>query len=163
MDRISRCSQATEGVEFGGLSIPSLLFADDVALFASSNSVLQLSLGWFTAECAATGMRISISKSEALVLSRKRMDHPLRVRGQLLPPSEEFKYLRVLVTSEGRMERERDRRTGAASAVMRMLKQSVVVKRELSQKATLSIYRSIYIPTLTYDHDVWVVTKRTRS
>ena len=42
------------------------------------------------------------------------------------------------------MEREIDRRTGA---VMRALYWSVVVKRELSRKAKLSIYRSIYVPT----------------
>ncbi|TWW64289.1 hypothetical protein D4764_03G0012970 [Takifugu flavidus] len=40
---------------------------------------------------------------------------------------------------------------------------SVVVKRELSQKAKLSIYRSIFVPTLTYGHELWVMTERTRS
>ena len=43
------------------------------------------------------------------------------------------------------------------------LKQPVVVKRELSQKTKLSIYRSIYVPTLTHGHEIWVVTKRIRS
>jgi len=52
------------------------------------------------------------------------------------------------------MEREMDRRIGAASAVMRALYRSVVVKRELSRKAMLSIYRSIYVPTLTYGHEL---------
>ncbi|TWW54485.1 hypothetical protein D4764_0145930 [Takifugu flavidus] len=60
---------------------------------------------------------------------------------EILPQVEEFKYLGVLFTSEGRMEREIDRRIGAASAVMRTLHRSVVVKRELSRKAKLSIYR----------------------
>ena len=40
MDRISRHSQATEGVMFVGLQIPSLLFIDDVVPLASSNSDL---------------------------------------------------------------------------------------------------------------------------
>jgi len=53
-----------------------------------------------------------------------------------------------------------DRRIGAASAVMRALYRSVVVTRELSRKAKLSIYRSIYVPTLTYGHKLWVVTER---
>ena len=35
--------------------------------------------------------------------------------------------------------------------------------RELSQKAKLSIYRSIFVPTLTYGHEGWVMTERTRS
>ena len=48
------------------------------------------------------------------------------------------------------MEREIDRRIGAVAAVMRSLYRSIVVKRELSRKAKLSIYQSVYIPTLTY-------------
>ena len=69
MDRISWNSQVAEGVNFGGSQIPSLLFADDVVLLASSNSDLQLSLAWFATKCQAVGMRISTSKSEAMVLS----------------------------------------------------------------------------------------------
>jgi len=56
-------------------------------------------------------------------------------------------------------EHEIDGRIGAASAVLRA--RPVVVK--LSQKAKLSIYWSIYVPTLTYGHELWLVTKRTRS
>jgi hypothetical protein len=163
MDRISRRSQGVEGVRFGDLRIGSLLFADDVVLLASSDRDLQLSLDRFAAECEAAGMRISTSKSEAMVLNRKRVECTLRVGDEILPQVEEFKYLGVLFTSEGRMEREIDRRIGAASAVMRTLHRSVVVKRELSRKAKLSIYQSIFVPTLTYGHELWVVTERTRS
>ena len=73
------------------------------------------------------------------------------------------KYLGVLFTSEGGMEREVDRWIGAAAAVMRSLYRSVVVKKELSRKAKLSIYQSIYVPTLTYGHELWIMTERTRS
>ncbi|KAI3363611.1 hypothetical protein L3Q82_001243 [Scortum barcoo] len=84
------------------------------------------------------GMRISTSKSEAMVLDRKRVACPLRVGGEVLPQVEE--YLGVLFTSEGKMEREIDRRIGAESAVMRSVYRTVVVKKELSRKAKLSIY-----------------------
>ena len=47
-------------VKFGGLWIPSLLFADDVILLASSNSDLKLTLGLFAAERQAVGMTIGI-------------------------------------------------------------------------------------------------------
>ena len=77
----------------------------------------------------------------------------LRVGKEILPEVEEFKYLGVLFTSEGRMEREIDGRIGAASAVLRALRRSVVVKKELSQKAKLCIYWSIYVPILTYGHE----------
>ncbi|KAI3364584.1 hypothetical protein L3Q82_011357 [Scortum barcoo] len=163
MDRISRRSQGPEGVRFGNHRISSLLFADDVVLLASSSQDLQHVLERFAAECEAAGMRISTSKSEAMVLDRKRVACPLRVGGEVLPQVEEFKYLGVLFTSEGKIEREIDRRIGAASAVMRSVYRTVVVKKELSRKAKLSIYRSIYVPTLTYGHELWVMTERTRS
>ncbi|KAI3371926.1 hypothetical protein L3Q82_006798 [Scortum barcoo] len=163
MDRISRRSQGPEGVRFGNHRISSLLFADDVVLMASSGQDLQHVLERFAAECEAAGMRISTSKSEAMVLDRKRVACPLQVGGEVLPQVEEFKYLGVLFTSEGKIEREIDRRIGAASAVMQSVYRTVVVKKELSRKAKLSIYRSIYVPTLTYGHELWVMTERTRS
>ena len=102
-------------------------------------------------------MRISTSKSETMVLSRKRVECPLRVGNEILLQVEE--YLRVLLTSEGRMEREIDRQIDAVSAIMRALHRPVVVKKELSKKAKLLINRSIYVPTLTYGHELWEVTE----
>ncbi|KAI3353662.1 hypothetical protein L3Q82_004907 [Scortum barcoo] len=93
--------------------------------------------GLFAAECEAAGMRISTSKkAEAHPNPRKwfsmgleRVACPLRVGGEVLPQVEEFKYLGVLFTSEGKMEREIDRWIGAASVYW-----TVVVKKELSRK-----------------------------
>ncbi|KAK3569032.1 hypothetical protein QTP86_021564, partial [Hemibagrus guttatus] len=101
MDRISRRSQGLEGVRFGDHRISSLIFADDVVLLAPSSLDLQHALGRF-AECEAAGMRVSTSKSEAMVLDRKKVACTLQVGGEFLPQVEEFKYLGVLFTSEGR-------------------------------------------------------------
>ena len=65
--------------------------------------------------------------------------------------------------SEGRLEQEIGRRIGAAGVVLHSLYRTVVTKRELSRKAKLWIYRSIFVPTLTYGHESWVMTERTRS
>ncbi|KAK3549179.1 hypothetical protein QTP70_033971 [Hemibagrus guttatus] len=162
MDRISRRSQGLEGVQFGNHRISSLIFADDVVLLASSSLDLQHALERFAAECEAAGMRVSTSKSEAMVLDQKKVACTLQVGGEVIPQVEEFKYLGVLFMSEGRMDREIDRRIGAAAAVMRSMYRTVVVKKELSRKAKLSIYQSIYVPTLTYGHELWVMTERVR-
>ncbi|KAK3518681.1 hypothetical protein QTP70_007172 [Hemibagrus guttatus] len=124
---------------------------------------LQHALGHFAAECEAAGMRVSTSKSEAMVLDWKKMACTLQAGGEFLPQVEEFKYLGVLFMIEERMDREIDRWIGAAAAVMRSMYQSVVVKKELSRKTKLSIYQSIYVPTLTYGHELWVMTKKIRS
>ncbi|KAI3360318.1 hypothetical protein L3Q82_014631 [Scortum barcoo] len=70
-------SQGPEGVRFGNHRISSLLFADDVVLFASSRpGPSACVLERFAAECEAAGMRISTSKSEAMALDRKRVAWP---------------------------------------------------------------------------------------
>ncbi len=105
----------------------------------------------------SAGVRRSGWKSQFCV--GKRWITPLWVGSELLPQAKEFKYL--LFTSEGKMEM--DRRIGAAPAEMWALYQTIVVKRELSQKAKLSIYQLIYVPTPTCGHELWVVTERMRS
>ncbi len=64
--------------------------------------------------------------------------------------------------SVGKKEQEMNRQLCEASAVMQALRQTVMVKKELSRKAKLSIYQSIYVPTLTYVHQLWVMTERLR-
>ena len=73
-------------------------------------------------------MRISTSKSEAMVLSQKKVQSLFWVGEEILPQVEEIEYLRVLCTSKAKMEQEIDRRFGVASAVMRTLCQSAMVK-----------------------------------
>ncbi len=133
------------------------------SLAIGSRAFCTVTLGWFAAECEAAGMRISTSKSKAMVISRKKVAYPLQIGGEFLPQVKEFKYLGVLFTSEGRMVREIDRRIGVASAVMRSIYRSLMTKKELSCKAKLSIYRSVYVPTLTYGYELWIMTERTRS
>ncbi|KAI3370169.1 hypothetical protein L3Q82_024952 [Scortum barcoo] len=80
--------------------------ANDVVLLASSGQDLQHVLERFAAECEAAGMRISTSKSEAMVLS----------------------------TGKGWRALSGSRFTGQST-----------------------------LPTLTYGHELWVMTERTRS
>lgn len=91
MVRISRRSQLVEGFHLSGLRISSL-FADYMVLLAVGGG-LQLALEWFTVKCEASGMKICISKSKVMVLSRKQC--PLMVATHSSHTVEEFKYLEV--------------------------------------------------------------------
>ncbi len=52
---------------------------------------------------------------------------------------------------------------GAVSGVIWASYYIVEEKREQSLKASLSVYQSIYILTLSYGHELWVLLKRMRS
>ena len=142
-----------------------MAFADDLILLAESETGLQRLLDGFAAACDNAGMKISTAKSEVLHLSRNpvKCALQLQVNGVKLKQVEKFKYLGVVFSSDGKQEDEIDIRIGKASAVMQVLYHSVVMKRELSVKAKLAIFRSIFVPILTYGHESWVMTEKTRS
>ena len=60
-------------------------------------------------------------------------------------------------------DEELDTRIRKASSVMRALHYSVVMKRELSKKAKLSIFKTVFVPVLIYGHESCVMTERVRS
>ena len=163
MNWIDRLSQTDECIRLGSFQISRLLFADDLVLLADSEPGLQRALNCFEAACSIAGMKISTAKSEILHLSRSPNQCCLQVGGVSLKQVEKFKYLGVLFKSDGRQDAEIDARIGKASAVMRALHYSVVMKRELSKKAKLSVFRSIFVPILTYGHESWIMTDRIRS
>jgi len=117
----------------------------------------------FAATCDNAEMKISTSKIEILHLSRNPDQCSLQVRGASLKQVEKFKHLGVVFTSDGRQVEEKDIRTGKASAVMRALQYSVVMKQELSKKAKLSVFKTVFIPILTHGHESWVMTERIQS
>lgn len=72
-------------------------------------------------------------------------------------PCLKWKSSSISFTSEGKMDIEIDKRSGAASAVVQSLHRSIVVKNKFRRKAKLSIYRSIYVPALIYSQELWAV------
>ena len=159
MDNLSRTDEC---VTIGRCKICRLLFEDDLVLLVSSESGLQHAINGFAAPRNIAGMKISTSKTEVLHLSRNPVQCFLQVSGVSLKQMEKFKYLGVAFTSDERQDEELHVQSGKASAVMRALHHSVVLKRELSNKAQLSVFKSIFVPILTYDQKSWVTTKRVR-
>lgn len=101
-------------VPFVNLRIRSVLFVDNVVLLASSGTDLQLLLEQFAVKCEAARIRISISISEAMVLTWERVGCSFRVEREVLLQWEELKYLSVSFTRRGRIKREIDKQIGPA-------------------------------------------------
>lgn len=103
------------------------------------------------------------SAPPCLVLNQKLLARLLHAGQPFLPQVEEFKHLGILFISQGRVECEIDRLIAASAAKIEVLHQSVWVKRVMSHQVKLLIYRSVYVLTLTYGLEFWIITKRMRS
>ena len=163
MNWIDKCSHADERATIVNCKIGLLLLADDLVLLSSTESGLQRSLNSFANACDTAGRKITTAKPEVLRLSRNPDQCVLQVNEATLKQVEKFKYLGVAFTSDGRQDEEMDTQFGNASAVMRALHFSAVMKRELSKKAKLSIFKTVFVSILTYGHESWIMTKRVRS
>ena len=85
------------------------------------------------------------------------------MNGTTLKQVKKFKYFEVAFANDRRQDEELDTRIGKASAVMRALHYSVVMKRVFSKKAKFLISRTVFVPILSYGHESWVMTERVRS
>ena len=163
MDRIVKKSESCGRVKIGECTVQHLLFADDLVLLDSTQNGLQQALDKFSDGCTVAGMKISTTKTETMRLSRQPKQRSLQIDGVPLKQSEKFKYLSVSFTSDGRQNSELNIRIGKASEVMRQLHRSVVLKWELCTRAKLFIFRSVYVPNLTYGHECWIMNEKVRS
>ena len=132
-------------------------------LLGSTQSGFQQAFDRFSDACSVAGMKIRTTKTETMCLSRLPKQRFLQIGGVPLQQSEKYKYLDVSFTSDGRQNSELDIRIEKASAVMRQLHRSVLLKRQLCTKAKRSIFRSIYVPILTYGHECSIINEKVRS
>jgi len=88
-------------------------------------------------------MKLNTTKSEEVLrLSTISSQCMLQVSSITLQQVEKFKYLGMLFTSDERRNKI-DTRIGKANAVLRKLHRSVVIKRDVSKAAKLSVFETI--------------------
>ena len=164
MNWIDKCIQADKCAVIGNCKISRLLFADDLVLLSSTESRFQRALNSrFADVCDTTEMKLSTAKTKVLHLSRNPDHRSLQVNGATLKQVEKFKYVGVAFTSDGRQDEELETKIGKSSAIMRALNYWVVMKRELSKKAQVSMFKTTIVSILTYVCESWVMTERVRS
>ena len=87
---LSDCPSA--GFECRGNRIPSLFYADDVALLSASAQGLQQLLDSMQSFCAANGLTISVPKTEVVVFGGGHHDCAWKLAGQHSIRSQSFTY-----------------------------------------------------------------------
>jgi hypothetical protein len=74
-----------------------------------------------------------------------------------------FKYLGSIVNKEGKMEEEINARIKAAVRLFHGIKQAFLNKKEISKQTKIAVYKSTYVPTLTYGCETWNMNQRQKS
>ena len=84
-------------------------------------------------------------------LSRRPRKCILQLSGNTLQWAETFKDIGVVFTNDGSRNKEIETQIiGKTNAVLCELDCSVMTKRELSKNAKFSVFKSVFVPVLTY-------------
>jgi hypothetical protein len=73
---------------------------------------------------------------------------------------EQYSYLGVIITNDGRRDKEINNRIKKANQTCYEINNTVLGKKEVDSKTKIQIYKSVHIPTLTYGAESWVLTTK---
>ena len=130
---------------------------------ASSEANLQHNIAVWAEELAKKGMKINVEKTKTMIISKKEETHTITVDGTVLEKVNLFKYLGSVISANGKMDDDIIERIGAASRLFNSIRQPFLNKKEVTKKTKLAVYKSTFVPTLTYGCESWTLTEKSKS
>ena len=165
LDMVAREARAQfkGGVCLDNCTLQLLMFADDTVLLAETEEDLQQNVREFSEAVKRHRLAMNTEKTTTMVFSRKKVDCSVEVDGRKLENVMEQTYLGVILSEDGRMECELEKRIGAALSAAGAVRSQVLESRDLSKSAKMLVYKTMIEPTLTYGAESWVLKEREKQ
>ena len=139
--------------------IRQLLFADDAALVAHTETALQRVTSCFAEATQLFGLEVSLKKTEVLHQPAPQEAYcpPHITIGETeLKAVQQFTYLGCTISSDARIDKEVDNRLAKASSAFGRLHSRVWNNKHLKKATKISVYRAVVLTTLLYGSESWV-------
>jgi exonuclease III len=137
----------------------SMLFADDAAFISSSEAELQSVATILDETCTKFGLTISVPKTKVVVQKTKREavknTTKLVIGNNLLEEVEKFKYLGVIVTSDGSLTKELNHRISLAWVRFTDRINTIFQRYGLPLHYKIWMYKTYVLTTLLYGCESW--------
>ena len=139
--------------------IREMLFADDAALVAHTESGLQRLSDRFADACKHFGLTVSLKKTN--VSSQNTPTPPfITIDGVTIEAVSNFTYLGSTINDNLSLETEIDRRIGKANSIMAKLTQRVWENKALTVHTKCRVYQACVLSTLLYGSEAWTIYSR---
>ena len=145
------------------VNLTTLSFADDLVLFGKSECDLQYNINILNNELSKRGMKINAKKTKTMLVNRETKTHSLKLGREQLEQVKSYKYLGVMINSEGKLREEISQRIQKATAVYNHLGKAFVSKKELTTKTKMAVFNTVFCPTLLYGSETWTLDSREYS
>lgn len=144
------------GVPVSGSLLTDLAYADDIALFAETESDLQRFTDALAENAAKVGLTISAEKTK-LIHANTPTAPVVLLYGQPLEVVQSFRYLGSEVTPNGDVSYEMRSRGGKAVGAFNLLNNCLWRRNDISIKTKARVYQASVRPVLLYGCETWPV------
>ena len=142
----------TAGLDCQGLSVPALFYADDVVLPSDTASGLQQLLDSMQGFCLASGLTISIPKTEVVVFGGGHHACAWAVAGQQLQRSQSFTYLGMLFHEDRHIKHAVQHRHAKALASLAPSSRAIVTSNVPTPCSYSSVFSKLFCSRLRPMH-----------
>ena len=127
-----------------------LMFADDMVMIAETEEALQHNVEAMNEALVRWDLKVNWKKSKVMRVARKREECQVRIGDEQLEQVDTMKYLGVMISGDGSMQREVEARVGCAPQVIGVLNQAILGRRELNKQTKLKVVNATVMPVLMY-------------
>ena len=155
-----KCANMGVPLEDGG-TLYTLCFADDQVVVAQDEEDADYMTRKLVEEYRLWGLDVSVSKTEKLVIGGDQQGIELE-DGRYINGCEEYKYLGVWLTQDGKFDRAIRERNLQGRKAIAMLN-GVLWDQRISKENKRRIYNAIVKSIITYGSEVWQLKKRSED
>ena len=151
---LARLKAKTKTIE---VLLRELLFADDAAVVAHNESVLQLMLDNLERACTLFSLSMNINKTVVMRQATGTSLDPVNItlNGDPLEVVDRFNYLGSTFTSSLSLDEEVNIRIGKAATTFGGLSKRVWRNQKLTLRTKFMIYQACVLSTLLYGAETW--------
>ncbi len=132
-----------------------LMFADDMVMMAETEEALQHNVEAMNEALVRWDLKVNWKKSKVMRVAKKKEECQIRIGVEQLEQVDTMKYVGVMISGDGNMQREVEARVGCASRVIGGLNQTILGRRELSKQTKLKVVNALVMPVLMYGCKAW--------
>lgn len=143
-----------------------LIYADDILLMARNKNRLQENINIWKKHLEESGMTINIDKTKVMHVTKQDNEEEevdIQIDGKHIQTVQTYEYLGVLINKDGRIDQEIKHRISKGNRTYYQINNTLIGKKEISIKAKMHLYKTIYTPTLLYSSETWTMTDKQKS
>lgn len=144
-------------------TITECIFADDLAIITKDVKDMQYNLNLWNEELQKHNMSINVDKTKIMVIGKTDIKTDLLLNGKEIEQVENFTYLGATINNKGSIENEINKRIQAANRSYYTMNKAILNNKQVSKRTKMTLYKTIYRPSLTYGSETWVMNQRAKS